>query len=220
LPPGGDLNAIHHINCKEKFMKQLSIGLNILLLVLVAILFYLHFDSRKTAPKPVASANVSNDKREAGATAPTRIAYFEMDSLQTHYGYFKDALEQLKQKEQSMNGELVGLERAYQKKVNEWQQKGPTMSQSEADAAQRENAQLQQNYQARKQTLEESFARQSMDFKKDIKKKIEDYLAEYNTTRNYSYILSYEPDFIFYRDTTFNITNDLVSGLNASYKKK
>lgn len=195
-------------------MKQLSIALNILLLVLVAVLFYLHFDSKKKQIIPVQT------KANATPVAGSRIAYFEMDSLQENYNYFKDALNQLKQREQVMNNELVGLERSYQKKINEWQQKGASMSQAEADAAQRENAQMQQNYQVRKQAMEESFAKQSMEFKKDIKNKIEAFLKSYNKDKNYSYILSYEPDFIFLKDTTMNITRDLVSGLNASYKPK
>ena len=195
-------------------MKQLSLGINILLLVLVAILFYLHFKAKAVQPKPVA-------QHTSPVPAPgTRIAYFEMDSLQANYRYFKDALDQLKEKEQGMNAELAGLERAYQKKITEWQKKGTSMSQAEADAAQQENAHMQQNYQSRKQALEESFAKQSMEFKKDIKKKIVVYLKEYNRDKNYTYILSYEPDFIFYRDTTYDITPDLIAGLNSSYKKK
>lgn len=197
-------------------MKQLSIGLNIFLLILVAILFYLHFDSRKKQVKPVTSNSNTKPVSSSGA----KIAYFLMDSLQANYSYFKDAINQLKVKEQSMNAELAGMEKAYQRKVSEWQKKGPSMSQAEADAAQRENAQLQQNYQSRKQVMEESFAKQSMEFKQDIKKKIESYLREYNQEKKYNYILSYEPEFIFYRDSTMDITADLVSGLNASYNIK
>lgn len=200
-------------------MKQLSLGLNILLLILVGILFYLQFSGGNKA-KPVAAVSGKTGDSGLVTTSGSRIGYFEMDSLQANYAYFKDALNHLKQKEQAMNAELAGLERNYQVKVSEWQKKGASMSQSEADAAQRENAQMQQSYQSRKQALEESFGKQSMEFKKDIKKKIEEYLREYNKQKNYSYILSYEPDFIFLRDTTCNITNDLVSGLNASYKKK
>lgn len=201
-------------------MKQFSIGLNILTLLLVGILFYLHFDGKNKAVKPVPVASNSGNNKGNSSTAGAKIAYFEMDSLQANYNYFKDALNHLKEKEQTMNMELAGMEKAYQKRVNEWQKKGASMSQSEADAAQRENAQLQQAYQSRKQSLEESFAKQSMEFKKDIKKKIEEYLEEYNRDKNYSYVLSYEPDFIFLKDTTCNITTDLVAGLNASYKKK
>ena len=199
-------------------MKQLSIGLNIVLLVLVGILFYLHFDDRKKTAATVMPAKTDNSS--TASLASSRIGYFEMDSLQANYAYFKDALSHLKEKERTMNAELAGMEKEYQKKVNEWQKKGAAMSQAEADAAQRENAQLQQAYQVRKQTLEESFGKQSMEFKKDIKKKIEEYLKDYNKDKNYSYILSYEPDFIFLRDTTCNITPDLVKGLNAEYKKK
>lgn len=192
-------------------MKQLSLILNIVLFVLVGVLFYYQFKGEKKAVvMPVTAHN-------AVPGGDTRIAYFEMDSLQANYKYFKDALNHLKGKELDMNNELAGMERSYQKKVGEWQKKGAAMSQSEADAAQRENTQLQQSYQARKQALEESFARQSMDFKKDIKAKIEVYLKEYNKDRKYAYVLSYEPDFIFLRDTTCNITNDLVEGLNAGY---
>ncbi len=201
-------------------MKQLSISLNVLLLILVGILFYLHFEgNNKPAIKelPVNSRNVVSTGPE---TPSSKIGYFEMDSLQANYDYFKDALNHLKEKERVMNTELAGMEKDYQKKVNEWQKKGAAMSQAEADAAQRENAQLQQAYQVRKQSLEESFGKQSMEFKKDIKKKIEEYLKDYNKDKNYSYVLSYEPDFIFLRDTTCNITHDLVKGLNAAYKKK
>ena len=201
-------------------MKQLSIALNVLVLILIGILFYLHFQgNNKPAIKelPVSGRNVISANP---GTVPSKIGYFEMDSLQANYAYFKDALNHLKEKEKVMNTELAGMEKDYQKKVTGWQKKGAAMSQAEADAAQRENAQLQQAYQVRKQNLEEGFGKQSMEFKKDIKKKIEEFLKGYNKDKNYSYILSYEPDFIFLRDTTFNITPDLVNGLNAEYKKK
>ena len=201
-------------------MKQLSLGLNIVLVVLVGVLFYLHFSGKNKQPADITPVKAGNTPTATTSLASTKIGYFEMDSLQANYDYFKDALSHLKEKERTMNAELAGMEKEYQKKVNEWQKKGAAMSQAEADAAQRENAQLQQAYQVRKQTLEESFGKQSMEFKKDIKRKIEDYLKDYNRDKNYSYILSYEPDFIFLRDTTCNVTPDLVRGLNAEYKKK
>ena len=196
-------------------MKQLSIALNILLFVLVGILFYLQLRTNKE--KPVVQTKKTVDIPTSGND---KIGYFEMDSLQANYNYFKDGLSRIKERERQMNSELASREKAYQKKVAEWQKKGPTMSQAEADAAQRENMQLQQEYQTRRQTLEDGLAKQSMEFKKDIKQRIEDYLREYNKDKKFSYILSYEPDFIFYRDTTYNVTSDLIEGLNVAYKKK
>jgi outer membrane protein len=194
-------------------MKQLSLALNILLLVLVAVLFYLHFNAQK---KPVA---VTTTKASTQVASQGRIAYFDLDTLQARYQYFKDAEAQLKSSQQSMTAELGGLEREYQKKMGEWQQKGPSMSQAEADAAQREKARMEQRYQTRRQVLEEALAKKSMEINKDIKLKIEKFLKEYNKDNRYSYILAYMPELIYYRDTTNNITDDLLKGLNESYKK-
>jgi outer membrane protein len=163
----------------------------------------------------------SGTPSEATAETPAdfRIAYFDIDSLQNKYEYFKDALGELKAKEENMNKELSGLERSYQKKINEWQQKGASMSQSEADAVQREYGQMQQNYQQRRLTLEQQLENLKMDYKKNIKTKIEDYLSQFNKDKGYAFIISYEPELMFYRDTAYNITEDLIQGLNSEYKK-
>ena len=55
---------------------------------------------------------------------------------------------------------------------------------------------------------------------KEVKNKIEDYLRTYNAERGYTYILAYEPGLFYYRDSTFDITGDLIKGLNDTYKKK
>ena len=47
------------------------------------------------------------------------------------------------------------------------------------------------------------------------------YLKDYNKQRNYSYIFAYDPSsFIYNKDTIYNITYDLIQGLNAAYKKE
>ncbi len=149
------------------------------------------------------------------------MAYFNQDSLEAHYQYFKDVLDQIKGKENEMNAELSGIEKSYQKKIAEWQKKAPTMSQTEGQEAQQEYAQMQQNFQIRKQTLQESLIKHNEDLKIDIRRKIEDYLKEYNKTKGYNYIISYDANsFIYLNDTANNITDDLIGGLNAAYKKK
>jgi outer membrane protein len=127
----------------------------------------------------------------------------------------------VKEKENEMNQELSGMEKGYQKKIAEWQKKGNTMSQAESEQAQQEYSQMQQNYQAKKQTLQESLLKHNEDLKADIRKKIEEYLKEYNKEKGFSYIISYESNsFIYVKDTTYNITGDLVRGLNDAYKNK
>ncbi len=54
----------------------------------------------------------------------------------------------------------------------------------------------------------------------DVKTKIEEFLKEYNRDKGYSYIVAYEPGLYYYKDTIYNITGDVVKGLNAMYNKK
>ena len=64
-------------------------------------------------------------------------------------------------------------------------------------------------------------AKQNGEIMTDIKTRIENYLKEYNKQKTYSFIFAYDPtSIIYYKDSVYNITNDVVDGLNAGYKKK
>ena len=51
--------------------------------------------------------------------------------------------------------------------------------------------------------------------KEDVLIRIQNFLKVYNKDGKYSYIFSYEPGFMFYKDSTLNITPDVIAGLNA-----
>ena len=195
-------------------MKNLSAILNIIALLLIGVLFYLFFNRTEQVKKmPVTEQKQSS--------VDFRIAYFEFDSLKTRYMYFKDAESHAKEKESAMNLELSSLQGRYQKKITEWQQKGTSMTPAESQQAQQEYAEMQQTYQSRKEVLQEELVKNNGQVMTDIIKKIEAFLKEYNKQKNYSFIFAYEPNsFIYYKDSVYNITNDIIEGLNAGYKKK
>ena len=195
-------------------MKQISTILSVLSLILVTILFFLFFKKEKPGV-------VSNVAVRDSSNNNFRIAYFDIDSLQENYQYYKDAFQQVKSKENQMSAELTNLENSYQRKIREWQQKGANMTQAEGEAAQKEYGQMQERYQRRKLELEQELEKRKLDLMGDLRKKVEDFLKEYNSNKRYAYILSYEPGFILYfKDSTYNITPDLIKGLNANYKPK
>jgi outer membrane protein len=195
-------------------MKNFSAIVSFICLALIGVLFYLFFNHTEQLKK----ISVATEKQSASTF---RIAYFEMDSLEAHYNYFKDAEAQVKIKETAMNNELASMEKGYQKKIAEWQQKGTSMTQAESQQAQQEYAAMQQNFQSRKQTLQEELAKNNTEVMTDIKSKIEGYLKDYNKQKNFAFIFSYDPTtIIYYKDSAFNITSDVIAGLNAGYKKK
>lgn len=195
-------------------MKNISTILSILALVLIGVLFYLHF-SGGDKPK---NAVVTAGKNETNSFA---VAYFDIDSLQEHYEYFKDVSGDIKKKESSMNAELEDLGNKAQRTIRKWQEKGNNITQAEGEQAQREVGLLQQQYQKRKLELDQEMQKLQQDRMAELRKQVEEFLKEYNKSKKYSYILSYEPGFIiYYKDSAYDITGDLISGLNTQYKEK
>jgi outer membrane protein len=197
-------------------MKNGLLILNVILLIAVGVLFYLHFSSRPEAVKPPQAAN--NNILPA-ATAGSRIAYIEMDSLENNFAMIRDVKSELSRKEESMNNELTGLEKRLRARASELQGQAATMNQVQSEEATKEMMQMQQTMQSRKQELDQQYQNLYMDKMKDVKNRIESFLKEYNKDKGYTYILAYEPGLFYYRDSTFNITRDVINGLNKLYKK-
>jgi outer membrane protein len=196
-------------------MKQLSLILSIVATGLAGIVLFLYFKDRQqpASARPAVAA-------PANGTPSFAIAYFDVDSLENNFQSYKDAMTRIKTKEETLTSELTTMERAYQKKIAEWQQKGNTMSQAEAESANREYQEMQQQYASRKQQMEQTMENTKRDEMAAIRKKLEGFLKDYNKDKKYNYIFSYVPDFMFYKDTIYNITPDLIKGLNEYYKEK
>ena len=195
-------------------MKNISTLLSIIALVLIGVLFYFQF-AKGSQPKKEA---VKTDNNAAPSFV---VAYFDIDSLQEHYEYFKDVSVDMKKKENAMNAELNDLTNKYQRTVRKWQEKGNNITQPEMESAQREVGLLQQQIQQRKAELEQEMQKLQVDRMSELRKQVEEFLKDYNKDRKYAYILSYEPGFIiYYKDSAYNITGDLIAGLNQQYKDK
>lgn len=198
-------------------MKNAALILNAVLLVLVAVLFYLHFSTRnKSVDKPVYRTAGKSDT----TSIPFRIAYFEMDSIEASFAMVKDVTSDLNKKEQSLMNDLARMEKSLYEKANEYQSKAANMSQTESEAATNDMAQRKKDFDFQKEKYQQEYQNFSFRRTNEVKQAIQDFLKEYNKSKGYSYIFSNEAGFMYYRDTIYNITDDLVKGLNAQYKKK
>jgi len=196
-------------------MKNGLLILNVVLLVLVGVLFYLHFSSKNpSTPKAANNQNATANAKDF------KIAYFEMDSVESSFQMVKDVKAELTRKEEAIGTELERLEKNYRNKIAQYQAQGANMTQVQSEMAQRDVMQMQQSMQSRRQSLEQEYQDLQMRKLKDVKTKIEDFLKQYNADKGYTYILAYEPGIFYYRDTTYNITADLIKGLNQQYTKK
>jgi len=192
-------------------MKNISTILSVIALALAGVLFYLHYTHTEELKKVSVAAG-------ANGQHTFKIAYFHIDSLQNSYEYYKDASEEIKGKENAANVELQSIRARYQQRVQQLQEKAPTMSQAEGEAAQKEMMKMEQDYRKNEARLQENLQSFQMDLNNLLRKQVEEYLNTYNKDKGYSYIFSYEPGFIFYKDSAYDITADLLRGLNEKYK--
>jgi outer membrane protein len=192
-------------------MKQLSLIINVVLLALVGYLYYLHFSSSKT------SVTLIRSGKDSFVNHGNKVAYIDLDSLQNNYEYYKKIKTDVDRRQTSSNNEINNLQKRFQSRAMQLQQKGPTMSQQDQETAMKEINQMQQDLQAKKQALDNELFNYNSKMKEDILTRIQNYLKAYNKDGRYDYILSYEPGFMFYKDSTLNITRDVIEGLNKEY---
>jgi outer membrane protein len=199
-------------------MKYISIFLSVAALALVGVVFFAQNRQITQLKK-----QVDGSRQPAGSSGGVtfKIAYFDLDTLQARYEFMKDVKNQAVDRENAINQDLASLDRKNQVQIEEWRQKGNAMTQAEAEDANRKYQEMQQEFASHKQELEQKLYKFQQDRLTEIRKKIEDFIKEYNKGKNFAYIIAYDNanSIIYNKDTIYNITNDLVDGLNAEYKK-
>ena len=151
-----------------------------------------------------------------------KIAYVEVDSIMSQYKFCKEYSLILQQKGQNIQNTLAKKQEALQAAVANFQQKvqqnAYTREQAEAI-----NAGLQKqgnDLQVLNQRLSTEFQNETENFNKALRDSIQHYLAVYNKDKKYSIIFSKQGDNLLYADKAYDITNEIVAGLNKAYKGK
>lgn len=196
-------------------MKNILLVINIVLIALVGYLYYLQFGNNKNKTVATEKTAVADNLSEK-----SKVAYIDLDSLQSNYTYYKKIKADFERKQASANDEITSMQKKYQNRAVQLQQKAASMNQKEQENAMQEINKMQQELQARKQNIDNELYNYNSKMKEDILSRIQNFLKEYNKDGKYSYIFSYEPGFMFYKDSTLNITPDVIAGLNELYSEK
>jgi outer membrane protein len=186
---------------------------NVLLTILVVWLLSQQLGTKN-------GSSVKGKTGTAAAAGPFKMAYFEMDSVAANFELVKELKTEMLKREESINTEMDRLARNMQQKYNYYQEQANTgvMNQAQSEAAGRDMKKLDDQIKNRKQVLDAEYGDFVMRRQNDIKSKIEAFLAEYNQSHQFSYIISYEPGLFYYKDKAYDITSDLLKGLNEKYK--
>ena len=196
-------------------MRNISTILSVIALIAVGVLYYLDFSGTKKLKDQINTQTTRKD------TASIRIGYFDIDSLQSNYLYFKDAENEMAEQESSMTARLNDLAARNQKKLMEWDSKKNTMTQAEYNAALQESQEMQKNFEQTKYSLQQNLQKKQVDLMTKLRKEVEEFLIDFNKQKGYTYIFAYQPNnLIYYKDSANDVTAELIAGLNAQYKDR
>lgn len=172
----------------------------------------------KSNPQMDQKANAS----AKAATGDMKIAYVEVDSIMSQYKFCKEYSLILQKKGQNIQNTLAQKQQALQAAAANFQQKVQQNAYTR-EQAEGVNASLQKqnnDLQILNQRLSAEFQNETDQFNKALRDSIQHYLAYYNKDKKYSIIFSKQGDNLLYADKAYDITNEIVAGLNKAYKGK
>ena len=81
-------------------------------------------------------------------------------------------------------------------------------------------AKQQQDLQNLNERLMNDFAAEQAKYNNEMRDSIQAFLKDYNKTKKFDYIISKAGDNLLIANSKYDITNEVVSGLNKRYKQK
>lgn len=208
--------------------KKIPIILNVVLVIAVAVLYYLHFSTCNNA----CGATMEGDSTIASKPAimspkeikASKIVFVNSDILNKEYDFVKDLTAAAQTKQQRLEG-------AYQTKAQKFQQDYTDLQQKASQGLLSENqgAAAQEDLKKRKDELDkmelqlQSLVEEIQKSNEEVRKTVVDYVKEYNKKANYNFILTHTDGpggVLILANDSLDITNEILEGLNEQYKAK
>jgi len=189
-------------------MKNLSLVLNVVLLLAVAVLYYLHFSSAKQP-----QAGPAND-----AVKELKIAYINADSVLKHYDYFKVNRDKLEAKGKKLDQDLRNRAQSLQNDYAAYQRNLSNMTIGQAKAVEEDLAKKQQNLRMYQESLSQELMGEEAKMTQDLYAKVTDYLKQYAKDNGIQFVFKYDPSSdLLYGGDALDISKVVTSGLNEAY---
>lgn len=177
-------------------------------------------------------ASCSNNKEtgneEVAQTVETeatglRIAYVELDSLMSQYQLYKDYEEVLTRKGTDIQNTLAQKQRKLESSATAMQRKYENNGFQTRDELERAQQSLQQQEMELQQLaakLNNEFNEEQARINQEARDSIQAFLKIYNQTKKYDYVMIKAGDNLLIANPKYNITKDIVTGLNKRYNAK
>lgn len=194
-------------------MKNLSLILNGVLGVAIIVLYYLHFSQ---------GGQSATGAAHSGAQASDfKIAYINSDTVLKYYDYFKVSRDRLEEKGKKMDSDFKNRAQGLQRDINSYQNNVGNLTISQAKAIEEDLTKKQQNLRMYQESLSQELAMEESKLNQDLYGKVTDFLKEYGKQNGIEVVFKYDPTSdLLYGGEGLDITQDVIKGLNDSYKSE
>ena len=165
------------------------------------------------------------DEEPAEAAQPAtgiKIAYVEVDSLMTQFEFAKEKSKELEKKSINARNTLTQKGNQLQAAANNFQQKlqnNGFTSREQAEGVQQQLQRQQNDLAALQARFESELANETQKFNVALRDSLNHFLEIYNKDKKYDFILAKSGDNILMANARYDITQDVINGLNKRYKK-
>ncbi|HEX5169364.1 MAG TPA: OmpH family outer membrane protein [Cyclobacteriaceae bacterium] len=193
-------------------MKNLSLVLNIVLLIAVGVLYFLHFGER--------SANREGEESSA-APGDLKVAYIVSDSVLRKYEYLEVKKKQLEDRTKKLDQEYRTRAQGLQNDINDYQRNVGNLTLSQARAVEEDLNKKRQNLALYEQSLTQEMMDEQTKLNKELYDRVTNYLKKYGQEKGLQLVLKYDDtsDLLF-GGNGLDITEEVIKGLNEDYKKE
>lgn len=206
-------------------MQKITLTLSAVALLLAAYAAFLKGGDDDAAK--AADANMIGEKATSAGQEPRdpdaqpTVAFIRGDSLNLGYQFFIDKQDEMisstRQSESKLQRQLSKAEGEYQE-LMQYAQSGQA-TEEELQIAQQRMMELEYELQAMQQQEQERLLRKEQEFQIEITSRITAFLDRYAKENNIDLILNWgiSGEGVLYGSEPFDITADVLSGLNAEY---
>ena len=166
----------------------------------------------------------SSNPAPANGVSGLKIAYVEVDTLLAKYNFCIDMNEEMVKKSENVRLTLNQKANDLNKQKQEFQTKYQNNAYLTPERAEQEYnriAKLEQDLQELSNKLQSELMSESEKNSLQLRDSINNFLKEYNKEKGYDFIISNTGfDNLLYANDAYNITQEILEGLNARYSAK
>jgi outer membrane protein len=206
--------------------KNISLAINIILIIAVGVLYYLHFMS------PSLSSTVSSAETDSSYVPPVfipeneikneGIVYVNTDSLLKYYDFYKVSIKNLENRQKKAENSLAAAANAIQGEAMEFQKKAQEGGFTQEEGARKEQELMtkQQQFMATKETQMGILVAEEQKISEQLNKKVQDYVKRFSKGKKYQYVLGYtgQTSNVLFKNDSLDITQPILKGLNEEYR--